>query len=80
MTRYRIETAPTNCSGCLRCELACSDIHSKQFNLSEARIKVVVSGADCIISFSDECSQCGICTDHCWYGALSKIKISEDDK
>ena len=80
MARYRIETAPENCSGCLRCELACSDIHTKQFMLSEARIKIVMSGENCTVSFSEKCNQCGVCADQCWYGALIKIKVDEDDQ
>ena len=80
MARYRIETAPDKCSGCLRCELACSDLRTKQFILSEARIRVVMSGSNCTVSFTEECTQCGICADQCWYGALTKIKIDEDDQ
>ncbi len=34
MAKYEIKLRPENCSGCLRCALACSDAHSKAFNPS----------------------------------------------
>ena len=74
MAKYRINVATENCSGCLRCELACSDAYTKAFNPSRARIQVKMSGADCDVKFTEECIECGICADHCLYGALSKTK------
>jgi NAD-dependent dihydropyrimidine dehydrogenase PreA subunit len=78
MAKYRIDGVPENCAGCLRCELACSDTYTKAFNPSAARIQVKMSGADCDIRFTEECIECGICVDHCLYGALSKTKKEED--
>lgn len=78
MAKYRINVATENCSGCLRCELACSDAYTKAFNPSRARIQVKMSGADCDVKFTEECIECGICADHCLYGALSKTKKEED--
>lgn len=80
MTRYRIDVAPDRCSGCLRCELGCSDAHTKAFNPSAALIQVTMTGADCEIRFTEDCIACGICADQCLYGALSKTKQEEDSQ
>ncbi|HQH99865.1 MAG TPA: hypothetical protein PLA18_01200 [Deltaproteobacteria bacterium] len=73
MARFEIHTVNENCSGCLRCELACSDLSAERFSLSEARIHVDLDKARCTISFSPECRGCGTCADHCLYGALIKM-------
>jgi Fe-S-cluster-containing hydrogenase component 2 len=80
MTKYRIDVAPEQCSGCLRCELGCSDAHTKSFNPSASRIQVTMTGADCQITLTEDCVACGICADQCLYGALSKTKQEEDDQ
>ena len=72
MKKYQIEVNPALCSGCLRCQLACSDLYQKIFNPSAARIQVFLAGADCTIEFTVECQGCGVCADHCFYGALQK--------
>ena len=77
MPRYRIEGLPDCCTGCLRCALACSDLHTRSFNPSKARIRVVIHGARCDISFAEECTGCGVCADSCLYGALVKT-VQED--
>ncbi|MEW5733845.1 MAG: 4Fe-4S binding protein [Thermodesulfobacteriota bacterium] len=72
MKKFRIQAVLENCTGCMRCMLACSDLHTKAFNPSAARLQVVVSGPDCSIRFTDDCTGCGVCSDHCFYEALSK--------
>jgi formate hydrogenlyase subunit 6/NADH:ubiquinone oxidoreductase subunit I len=74
MAKYRISVASEKCVGCLRCELACSDAHTKAFNLSAAKIRVSISNVRCTVDFTEDCVECGICADQCLYGALSKIK------
>lgn len=74
MANYDIQVAKEKCTGCLRCQLACSDLFTKVFNPSQAKITVVVSGADCSIHFSAECNQCGVCVDHCFFDALQKTE------
>jgi Fe-S-cluster-containing dehydrogenase component len=74
MGDYDIQVSTESCTGCLRCQLACSDLYTKVFNPSEARIQVVTSGADCSIHFTEACNECGVCVDHCFHGALHKIK------
>ena len=72
MTQYRLMIFPEKCAGCLRCQLACSEVYTRAFNPAAARIRVEVSGADCAITFNDDCNRCGICADNCFYQALEK--------
>lgn len=72
MAKYEIQANTENCSGCLRCQLGCSDVYAEVFNPLAAHIRVNVSGADCSISFTEDCTECGVCVDHCFYGALHK--------
>ncbi len=73
MAKYEILVDTENCTGCLRCQLGCSDLYTKAFNPAAARIRVGVSGADCKIVFTAECTHCGVCADNCFYDALEKI-------
>jgi ferredoxin len=70
--KFEIEINVKKCAGCLRCQLACSELFTRKFNPSAAHILVIVSGVDCSIEFTDECNDCGVCADHCFYGALNK--------
>ena len=72
LSKFLIEVIPEHCTGCLRCQLACSEQYTKTFNPSAARIQVVLKGPDCEISFTPECAGCGICVDQCFYDALVK--------
>jgi len=74
MGKYEILIFTERCTGCSRCQLACSDLYWKSFNPSAARIQVVVSDADCSIVLCEECNGCGICADHCFYGAVQKLR------
>jgi Fe-S-cluster-containing dehydrogenase component len=78
MERYKIHVATERCTGCLRCQLSCSDLYTKTFNPSQARIRVDVLGADCTIRFTEECNECGVCVDQCFYDALQKTKTETD--
>jgi len=78
VAKYDITVAADNCTGCLRCELACSDAYAKTFSTASARIRVVMTGPDCEISFTDECVECGICADNCLYDTLSKERKEGD--
>jgi Fe-S-cluster-containing hydrogenase component 2 len=80
MAKYKINVVPENCAGCLRCELACSDAHTRAFNPSASRISVVMSDENCRIDFTEDCVECGICADQCFYGALSKTKKDWEDQ
>lgn len=72
MPKYRILAAEGKCTGCLRCQLACSQAYQKVFNPSLARIRIGFHGVDCSIQFTEECVACGLCADNCLYGALEK--------
>ena len=72
MPKYDIAVHTESCTGCWRCELACSYTFHKSFNPSLAWIKVAFSGQDVEINFTEECLACGACADNCLYGALEK--------
>jgi Fe-S-cluster-containing dehydrogenase component len=77
VAKYQIQTDDAKCSGCLRCQLACSEAYTKSFNPSAARINVDFVGADLGVRFTDDCVACGLCADNCFYGALRKISEGE---
>jgi Fe-S-cluster-containing dehydrogenase component len=70
--KYEIRIDEIRCTGCSRCQLACSDLYFRSFNPSLARIRIVMSGTDYTVELTDECTLCGICADHCFYDALQK--------
>ncbi len=72
MKKFDIKVATERCTGCLMCQLACSDYRTNVFNPSLACVVIDVSGLDCSIHFTEECDECGICADYCFYGALHK--------
>jgi NAD-dependent dihydropyrimidine dehydrogenase PreA subunit len=74
MEKFEIQIATERCTGCRLCQLACSELYTRAFNPSAARIQVDVSGADCSIRFTEECNECGVCVDYCFYGALQKTQ------
>ncbi len=60
------------CSGCLRCQLACSLAYAKCFQPAAARIRVDPRGAEYRVVFTEDCVKCGLCADDCLFGALLK--------
>lgn len=72
MEKCAIQVIPQNCTGCLQCQLACSELYTRRFTLHEARLQVVFTNTGCTIRFSDDCTCCGVCADHCLYEALVK--------
>jgi Fe-S-cluster-containing dehydrogenase component len=72
VAKYDIRIDEGCCTGCSRCQLACSEVYHRSFNPSLARIRILISGAEFKIELTDECTYCGICVDHCFYGALEK--------
>lgn len=79
MQKYEIQIATERCTGCLRCELACSDLYWKSFTPSAARIRVIISDGDCSIVLNEDCNGCGICVDHCFYDAVQKTRREADE-
>jgi ferredoxin len=64
-----IVTEPDKCTGCLMCALRCSLRYTGSFNPLKARIRIkTINGNQ--ISFTEECTKCGLCADYCIYGAL----------
>ncbi len=70
-----IKVKAVNCSGCLRCALACSFYNTKErvFSFAESQIVVRPDENDAWfnIEFREDCIACGICVDHCDFGALT---------
>ncbi|MHA1729339.1 MAG: 4Fe-4S binding protein [Promethearchaeota archaeon] len=73
--KRKIEIHPEKCTGCLLCQLACSFTHTDIFNPFSANIRVEWSPGDSKIYFTDECIECGICADYCFYGCLKKVNL-----
>ena len=74
MAQYNITAIEASCTGCLRCQLACSFLYTGRFNPSAAYIRVRFQGTACFIDFTDDCKHCGVCADNCFYDALQKVK------
>jgi len=72
--KYRLAYKPEKCSGCLQCQLTCSFMFSRVFQLSAAHIQIHIKGAVYRAMFTDQCTQCGLCADNCLFGALTKSK------
>ncbi|RJR23796.1 MAG: hypothetical protein C4582_04860 [Desulfobacteraceae bacterium] len=72
MDEYIIQKNEKRCTGCLRCELACSEVYTKLFAPVKAKIQITTKGDGFQIEFNDECRECGICADHCFYDAIEK--------
>lgn len=66
-----IEVHPEKCSGCLSCQLACSFTNLKSFNPLKAEI-IIDWRKDNSITFTPECTDCGVCVSYCHYGALER--------
>jgi|GEM_PF-3362305 len=68
--------APWNCSGCLNCALACSFFNTPErvFNPARAHIKIhsLEGQNQFVVEFSNDCVQCGLCTERCYYGVITK--------
>ncbi len=77
MEKVVIKVTAENCTGCLRCQLACSEVYGKVFNPATSRIRVERFEFDSSIEFTEECNQCGICVEHCFYDVLQKSQGKE---
>jgi len=59
------------CTGCLNCQLICSISYEDTFNPERAHLIIDrARGKTLSIQFKDECTVCGLCAEHCMYGAL----------
>lgn len=66
-----IKVYPERCSGCMSCQLACSFTYEGSFNPLKARIIINWPGdLECKISFTETCTDCGVCVQYCNYDAL----------
>ncbi len=65
-----MHTSPELCTGCLTCQLICSLTWDGLCKPSSARIIISGNLKGRSITFSGECSACGICAEYCPYGAL----------
>ena len=70
-----IQVKAENCAGCLRCSLACSFYNTKDrvFSLAESQIVVTPDEGQAWfqVEFREGCTSCGICIEHCDFGALT---------
>ena len=75
---YELRAYPLRCVGCLNCQLICSFLFAKVFNVFKARIMIDRVDGSSKIGFTDECTSCGSCVDYCLYGALEKVERVEE--
>lgn len=69
----KIEIHEEKCSGCRTCQLWCSFAFTRLFNPLKAYIQQeFVPQQGFKITFSEDCNECGVCADHCVYGALTR--------
>jgi len=78
MGKFEIEVFPELCTGCLRCQLSCSDLYTGAFAPSQARIRIMSGGLNCEVHFTEECNKCGVCAENCLYGALRKVRAEDE--
>ena len=79
MRQYVMQAVTSNCTGCHRCQLACSELYTRAFNPVKAHLCVEISGKACAVRFTDECRECGVCADNCFYDVLKK-RPKENEK
>jgi ferredoxin len=72
LPRFEIRVVPENCTGCLRCSLACSELQTGRFTLADGLIRIGLDDFPYTIVFMESCTRCGVCADHCLYGAIVK--------
>jgi len=65
----RIGASAEKCTGCHRCQLACSFQFTKRFNPASAYLGIHRTFEE-TISFLPECTECELCVDACTFGAL----------
>jgi len=78
VTRYEILFFQERCTGCLRCGLACSEIHAGIFCPDRAYIEVLEGPEAYSVRFSEACNGCGACADSCFYDALRKKPVEAE--
>lgn len=68
-----IKANEDNCSGCRTCQLWCSFTFTRSFNPLKSYIQQeFVPRQGFKINFTEDCNECGVCADHCVYGALTR--------
>ena len=77
-SKFKIDINSTKCTGCLTCALHCSFARLGCFNPMKAYIRIsTFFDKPNLITFTDECDNCGICARNCPYDALILEKITE---
>ncbi len=79
MANDAITVVQENCTGCLRCEMACSELYNGSVNPVKAYIRVETAPDVYTIRFEPDCDECGVCADSCFYGALEKVRTEEGE-
>jgi len=77
MSAFDIILYPDNCTGCRRCQLACSFQKTGKFQPDAAVIRIVFTETERRVEIGADCRECGVCADSCLYGALEKRRKKE---
>jgi formate hydrogenlyase subunit 6/NADH:ubiquinone oxidoreductase subunit I len=73
---------PAKCVGCLICEIRCSFRATGAFHPAQARIRierVERRESEFLPVFLAACDNCGLCAQHCPYGALHRRPGGESE-
>jgi Fe-S-cluster-containing hydrogenase component 2 len=73
-----IKVVENRCVGCLTCALWCSYVKQKEINPYKAYIIIERRGDNHFkITFTEECDNCSVCVNSCYYGA---IEMGEEER
>ena len=72
--KYNLNYDQTKCSGCLQCQLTCSFMFFKAFQLPASYVQIDSQKTEYSAYFTDNCTHCGYCADNCLFGALTKSR------
>lgn len=77
--RYQMSALPQRCTGCLLCQLACTQVKTATYGLSQALVAVTRIGFEerYDVRFGPDCDACGFCVNYCAYDAIGRTRNAQ---